>query len=56
MAPATPGRPSLALRLAAFVILSRWALKRVRHPALRAALANLARQTGRADLARELEG
>jgi hypothetical protein len=49
------GRPSLVLRMVASVVLSRWVLKRVRHPAVRAMLASMARETGRQDLAKELD-
>jgi len=50
------GKPSLLLRIVAFVVLSRWVLKRVRHPSVRATLAAIARQVGRDDLAADLEG
>lgn len=47
--------PSLFLRAVAFVVLSRWVRNRVRHPAVRSALAVIARDVGRTDLASELD-
>ena len=50
-----PLRPSLLVRGFAAVVLSGWIRRRVRHPAARAALALVAREVGRFDLAAELE-
>ena len=48
-------RPSLLVRGFAAIVLSRWVLRRVHHPAARAALALVAREVGRHDLAAELD-
>lgn len=46
-----PGKPSLALRVLARVILSRFVLKRVNHPQVLFMLAEVARQARRMDAA-----
>jgi hypothetical protein len=53
--PKPTGKPSLMLRFFASIILSSWVRKRVRHPAARAAMALVAHEVGRHDLATELE-
>ena len=50
-----PVKASWVARLAAWLLLSRWVLARARHPTARAALAILAREVGRNDLADGLE-
>jgi hypothetical protein len=49
------GRPSLALRAIATIILSSWVRRRVHHNSVRAVLATIAHQVGRTDIATELE-
>lgn len=51
---ALPGKPGLVLRLFAKALLSKWVLKRVHHPDVRRALASLAMQAGKVDLAETL--
>lgn len=48
-------KPTLLLRAFAGIVLSEWVRRRVRHPAARSALALVAREVGRIDLATELE-
>ena len=48
-------KPSILLRMAAWIMLSDWVLRRVEHPAVRQSLAMVARQVGRQDLAARLE-
>jgi len=50
-----PVKPSLLVRGLAVVLLSKWVLRRVNHPAARISLSILARDVGREDLATELE-
>jgi hypothetical protein len=45
----------LVLRFFAWIILSGWVRRRVRHPAARSAMALVAREVGREKLAIELE-
>lgn len=47
--------PSWVARLAATVILRPWIRRRVRHPLARSAVAMLAREVGRRDIADEME-
>lgn len=47
--------PSLLLRIVASVILSRAIRRRVKHPAARSALAVVAREVGKPQIAEELE-
>jgi hypothetical protein len=60
-APSSPtvevgaARPSLTLRIVATIILSPWVRRRVHHSTVRAALAAVAHQVGRTDIAAELE-
>ncbi|MBX7198918.1 MAG: hypothetical protein K1X51_06030 [Rhodospirillaceae bacterium] len=48
------GKPGLVLRMFAKILLSDWVLKRVHHPDVRRALASLAAQAGRLELAQTL--
>lgn len=54
-APATVTKPGFLVRGFAAIVLSSWVLRRVRHPAARAALALVAHEVGRHELAAELE-
>lgn len=53
--PTPPAKPSLLVRGFAAIVLSPWVIRRVRHPAARAALALVAHEVGRHELANELE-
>jgi hypothetical protein len=55
MAPGPVAKAPLLVRGFAAIVLSGWVIRRVRHPAARAALALIAREVGRHDLATELE-
>ena len=51
---ATPLKPGLMLRLVAWILLSGWMLRRVRHPQVLAMLRGLAREANREKAYRQL--